>query len=141
MSGKTKNSPPTRGVFKKAIELKKLLQFNLSAGSYVLSFFYSPRMADSATNDIAYEITGLLSGLIGGPSVTTAVGQWTEVKLSFLVPTDATYTLRFSAGGTNDSLGGLIDNVSVSPVPVPAAGLMLLGGLGGLAALRRRKRA
>jgi hypothetical protein len=32
-----------------------------------------------------------------------------------------------------------IDSVSVSAVPVPAAGLLLLGALGGLAALRRRK--
>lgn len=31
--------------------------------------------------------------------------------------------------------------VSVAPVPLPAAGLLLLGALGGLAALRRRRRA
>lgn len=32
-----------------------------------------------------------------------------------------------------------VDAISVSPVPLPAAGLMLLGALGGIAALRRRK--
>jgi hypothetical protein len=32
-------------------------------------------------------------------------------------------------------------NVEVAPVPVPAAGLMLVAGLGGLAALKRRKKA
>jgi hypothetical protein len=32
-----------------------------------------------------------------------------------------------------------IDSISVSAVPVPAAGLLLIGALGGLAALRRRK--
>lgn len=32
-----------------------------------------------------------------------------------------------------------IDSVSVSAVPVPAAGLLLIGALGGLVALRRRK--
>lgn len=32
-------------------------------------------------------------------------------------------------------------NVEVAPVPVPAAGFLLLGGLGGLVAMKRRKKA
>lgn len=39
------------------------------------------------------------------------------------------------AGGTQDLV------TDIAPVPVPAAGLLLIGGLGGLAALRRRKSA
>ncbi|MEZ5794714.1 VPLPA-CTERM sorting domain-containing protein [Albidovulum sp.] len=41
-----------------------------------------------------------------------------------------------SAGGSGGST-----TTPPAPVPVPAAGLLLLGGLGGLAALRRRRKA
>lgn len=42
-------------------------------------------------------------------------------------------------GGTAGLAG--FDNISVAPVPVPAAGVMLLSALGGLGAIARRKRA
>lgn len=43
---------------------------------------------------------------------------------------------------TSTSFDGYdVSKVSIAPVPLPAGGLMLLGGLGGLAALRRRKKA
>lgn len=40
-----------------------------------------------------------------------------------------------TAGGTQDLL------TNIAPVPVPAAGVMLLGGIAGLGALRRRRKA
>ncbi|WP_308915136.1 VPLPA-CTERM sorting domain-containing protein [Jannaschia sp. LMIT008] len=52
--------------------------------------------------------------------------------------------LRFTDTSTprqGQTTGGFdIAEVSVSPVPVPAAGLLLLGGLAGMGAMARRKR-
>ena len=52
--------------------------------------------------------------------------------------------LRFTVQLGNDNNGsadGALAGVDVAPVPVPAAGLMMLGGLGAVAAVRRRRRA
>lgn len=51
----------------------------------------------------------------------------------------------FTVLSSNDNLGfadGALAGISfVAPIPLPAAGFMLLGGLGGLAAVRRRRKA
>lgn len=117
---------------------------NLGVGSYLLSFWYSPRTANSATNGIGYSIADLVGSVTGpGGSLNTTVGHWTEITAKFFVKTAGDYNLDFRAEGTSDSFGGFVDNVSVTvaPVPVPAAGLLLVGALGGLAALRRRRKA
>ena len=56
---------------------------------------------------------------------------------------DGFFDLELDRNGNGDAI--FIDYVSlsgeaqISPIPVPAAGFMLLGALGGLAAVRRRK--
>lgn len=54
-----------------------------------------------------------------------------------------TKSVKIYIGLTNDKQGfadGALASVSVAPVPVPAAGLLLLGGLGGLTVLRRKRK-
>lgn len=66
-----------------------------------------------------------------------APGRW---KVEFDLQGGPFSALRVSAGdGPGDKFD--IDAIGVSPVPLPAAGLMLIAGLGGLAALKRRRKA
>jgi hypothetical protein len=119
---------------------------SLTAGRYLLSFWYSPRAlqgtSQAQTNGISYAIANLAGSVTGpGGAYGTTVGNWTEITGIFTVGANSAYDLDFAAVGSSDSLGGFIDNVSVAAVPVPAAGLLLVGALGGLAALRRRRAA
>ena len=111
----------------------------LGVGHYLLSFWYSPRQTSTTTNEISFGVSTLFLGGVNGPSAQYPIGVWTEVVREFVVTTAGNYNLFFDASSESDSYGGFIDNVQVASVPLPAGGLLLIGAIGGLAALRRRK--
>ena len=114
----------------------------LGHGDYVLKFWYSPRTSQANTNGIEYAVGNLAGGFVTTNRPTSAVvGTWTEIVTKFSVGKRGAYDLKFSATGVSDSYGGLLDNVSVAPVPLPAAGFGLMAALGGLASLKRRRKA
>ena len=69
------------------------------------------------------------AGLPGGTSITFATAAFRYVKLVDIGPRN---NGEFGRDGFD------VDSISFSPVPVPAAGLMLAGAVAGLGALRRR---
>lgn len=75
---------------------------------------------------------------------TVAEGASFSANETFLIAAgdsiifDWTFGTATAAGGTKPEFDF---QVFATPVPVPAAGLLLIGGLGGLAALRRRRKA
>jgi hypothetical protein len=83
----------------------------------------------------------LTYGQVSGPSGTYPRTVWTEVVATFTVATAGLFNLDFGATGRADTYGGLIDNVSIAPVPLPAGAVLLLTALGGLAVARKRKTA
>ena len=112
----------------------------LSQGSYLLSFWYSPRTALALTNTITYNLGRVVSGQITNGVNGARVGVWVEVKALFSIKSKGNYDLTFAAAGLSDGYGGLIDNVSIETVPLPATGFGLFAALGGLGLMRRRSK-
>ena len=86
------------------------------------------------TQDFFNALYGTLVGTIGAGNFF-ALGTNT----TFVAATSGTLFL-YNFDSYSDDNGGEIE-VTVSAVPVPAAGFLLFGALGGLALLRRRKTA
>ncbi len=111
----------------------------LSAGDYLFEFAYRPRTPRLDDNGI--EVT------LGGDVLTLADGVWNPATdwLLYSIPVeilfDGDYTLTFSAVGSQNTLGGFVDDVSLTsaPMPEPSAALVFATGLGVVGLHRRRR--
>lgn len=126
-------------------------------GSLVVGFAQS--LFDASNNISAFEITYErdighdeavdVYSVLGG--VETYLGRLlnsvaassvrAQTAFEYIKLVDVTRTVFPTVNNQSSRDGFDVDAVSIAPVPLPAAGLMLLAGLGGLAAVRRRKTA
>jgi hypothetical protein len=110
--------------------------FNVSAGkTYTISFSYGK-------NGIAAETLNFGLGTLTGSLVLAAggIGSLISTSYSFLATSNQSNVSLFFEGLGGDNRGAVLDNVSLSAVPLPAALPLLLAGLAGVAGLGRLRR-
>lgn len=116
--------------------MKQIIATSVGA-SYNLSFYYSPRINQpSSTNGIKVFWDNTLLDAITASGFGLSNNNW--VMYTFNVMGTGSDALKFAAFGTNDSLGGNIDNVRLTPTPIPAGIWLLASGLGFLGFGRRK---
>lgn len=112
----------------------------LSQGTYLLSFWYSPRTALALTNTITYNLGRVVSGQITNGVNGARVGVWVEVKQLFSIKSKGNYDLDICGRRPQRWLWRSDRQRLDRTVPLPATGFGLFAALGGLGLMRRRSK-
>lgn len=118
------------------------IALDFAAGvNYVFNASLSGSQRGSGSDTGSYGITGIFEATYN----LGAGDPFADFSQSFTVSSDTTGSIFFQDDG-NDNVGAILDKVSVTgtpsgmaPVPLPASALLLLGALGGIAGMRRRR--
>jgi hypothetical protein len=106
---------------------------------YQFSFWYSPRTGNAASNDVFVQFGSLpFVGEDSFDGTGFTVGTWSLITY-FFTATEEQSIVAFFSGPDSDTLGALIDDVSVTAVPVPAAVWLLGSAMVGLVGVSRRR--
>lgn len=103
----------------------------VDAGYHDLSFWYAPRTNTTGDNLISVSLLPDFADLASFNATRGSQSGWIQFNQRLWLDAQS-YTLTFAAGGLSNSLGGVIDGVSLTHVvPAPATlalfGLALLG--------------
>ncbi len=116
---------------------KGFFTFNVVPDTFDGDAVFSVAGTDGTGNTISYS-----ENLLSGFSPVLRFNEFTFGGASAFDFTNvAALSFKIDSTSTRGNVDGQLASIEVSAVPVPAAGLLLLGALGGAAALRRRKTA
>ncbi|SHO45280.1 PEP-CTERM sorting domain-containing protein [Desulfopila aestuarii] len=114
---------------------------NLDIGTYVLDFYYRSRTSNHyGTNGISWgyeDITTSTSFDLGSVNYKS---DWTLFSSTFSIASAGDYNIWFESSFDSNTVGGFIDNVSLTPIPEPATLLLFGAGISGIATFFRRKK-
>ncbi|HEY0437348.1 MAG TPA: PEPxxWA-CTERM sorting domain-containing protein [Phenylobacterium sp.] len=113
--------------------------FTLAAGTYTVDWYYSPRPGVAgASNGIDLSIGSSLLDSIALSGVGNGDTVWGHRSVTFKTGGGA---LTFASTGASDSLGGYLDNITISTggVPEPAGWALMIAGFGLSGGMLRRR--
>jgi hypothetical protein len=105
---------------------------------YILSFWYQPRTSTPGDNGIQVLLGTPYNDILFADGVRTDTTDWEFFSYNLGTLSEGQYFLGFQATGSENELGGFLDDISIDPVPEPATLILLGMGLLGLVGVRRK---